>query len=383
MNCWTTLGIDPGADRKAIKLAYAKHLKKTRPDDNPEGFLVLNQAYKAALAAESSGRQAAPASEPEPLAAGKPADSEPASVAKSIAQPSPHAVPMTTSTVSFPGETPDEDELSDSASRVSSVGIGTVDDKDNTVLPLHPDDQEKLNSDKQFIKAHAHQLLESPERVNRVEEWKYIESVDSMIDLNFRTEVRDLLFALVSRANYSTPREKRPCIETPVLKYLNDYFQWDRHWKHYEALHGHEQSQAVLLFINEAEPPARKREAHLARRLAAFSIDLMIVIAFIILSQMVPGAELVSSAGMIYLVFGIPTLEASRWQASIGKRILGLKIIGNGGQRASWYRMFFRNLLMLLSLGLIQLSALPSAYFYFSSRVLLHDKLTDSYVVKT
>ncbi|HKT41477.1 MAG TPA: J domain-containing protein [Rhodanobacteraceae bacterium] len=43
------LGIAADADERTIKLAYAKLLKLTRPDDDPEGFQRLNQAYQRAL----------------------------------------------------------------------------------------------------------------------------------------------------------------------------------------------------------------------------------------------------------------------------------------------------------------------------------------------
>ena len=44
------LGLAPDADERAIKRAYAARLKSSRPDEDPEGFQRLNQAYQAALA---------------------------------------------------------------------------------------------------------------------------------------------------------------------------------------------------------------------------------------------------------------------------------------------------------------------------------------------
>ena len=44
------LGIAPDADERAIKRAYAQRVKTTRPDEDPEGFQHLREAYETALA---------------------------------------------------------------------------------------------------------------------------------------------------------------------------------------------------------------------------------------------------------------------------------------------------------------------------------------------
>ncbi|MGV6809092.1 MAG: hypothetical protein ACWA5U_04375, partial [bacterium] len=59
-DCWQILGLSDNADKRAVKSAYAKRLKKTRPDDDPEGFQRLHAAYKRAsqLAKKSAPRPA-------------------------------------------------------------------------------------------------------------------------------------------------------------------------------------------------------------------------------------------------------------------------------------------------------------------------------------
>jgi len=49
-NPWALLGIAPTADAAAIRRAYARKLKLTRPDEDPEGFQRLVRARDAALA---------------------------------------------------------------------------------------------------------------------------------------------------------------------------------------------------------------------------------------------------------------------------------------------------------------------------------------------
>ncbi len=64
---YSELDIEPTADERAIKRAYAVKLKQTRPDESPEGFQRLHEAYQAAL---EHCRSVAPAVPPPgPLAA--------------------------------------------------------------------------------------------------------------------------------------------------------------------------------------------------------------------------------------------------------------------------------------------------------------------------
>mgnify|MGYP002783566809 CR=1 FL=1 len=46
---WGVLGVEPASDALAIKRAYAKKLKVTRPDDDPDGYQQLRHAYEVAL----------------------------------------------------------------------------------------------------------------------------------------------------------------------------------------------------------------------------------------------------------------------------------------------------------------------------------------------
>lgn len=49
MNPYRFLGLDESADERQIKRAYAAALRTARPDEDPERFQRLNQAYQAAL----------------------------------------------------------------------------------------------------------------------------------------------------------------------------------------------------------------------------------------------------------------------------------------------------------------------------------------------
>ena len=49
MDIWEILDIDPTADKKAIKKAYAQRSKVIHPEEKPDEFRILYEAYQAAL----------------------------------------------------------------------------------------------------------------------------------------------------------------------------------------------------------------------------------------------------------------------------------------------------------------------------------------------
>lgn len=59
-NAWHILGLEPGADERGVKRAYAALLKRTRPEDDAAAYQALREAYEQALTmARRAGAQAA------------------------------------------------------------------------------------------------------------------------------------------------------------------------------------------------------------------------------------------------------------------------------------------------------------------------------------
>lgn len=90
---YSELGTEPTADERAIKRAYAVKLKQNRPDENPEGFQRLHEAYQAALA-RCRGATAPPAATAAPAPHPAPALPSVTTEAPAAATPEPLAAAL-------------------------------------------------------------------------------------------------------------------------------------------------------------------------------------------------------------------------------------------------------------------------------------------------
>lgn len=89
------LGLTPDADAASVKRAYARLLRTTRPDEDPEGFQRLNTAYKMVLARVN----AQPASPAAAAAAQAQATIKPHSDVPPPSQPSPQSPALSNATM--------------------------------------------------------------------------------------------------------------------------------------------------------------------------------------------------------------------------------------------------------------------------------------------
>lgn len=91
MSPFAWLGLDEGADERAVKRAYAARLRVTRPEDDPQGFQALHAAYQAALAGCRRRQEAVVAAgepiEPLPLPQPSPTRIEPPTRTEPVAPP--------------------------------------------------------------------------------------------------------------------------------------------------------------------------------------------------------------------------------------------------------------------------------------------------------
>lgn len=108
-DAWALLGIEETGDERAVKRAYAKRLKQTRPEDDPVAFQELRLAYERALdlaryvrehEEEPRAEQAAPPPPPtmtsEEITAAALSILQQAEIVRQATAQAPNAIPITT-----------------------------------------------------------------------------------------------------------------------------------------------------------------------------------------------------------------------------------------------------------------------------------------------
>ena len=78
----------------------------------------------------------------------------------------------------------------------------------------------------------------------------------------------------------------------------------------------------------------------------------------------------------LWTIFNFPFLQSSRWQASVGQKLLRIKVLDVHGNTLSFWRACYRDsLLLFCPWGAFM-------YFFSPDKQCLHDFLCDSLVVK-
>jgi len=184
VDCWKLLGVEPNADAKTVKLAYSKLLKKNRPEDDPERFQELHNAYKLALKSVSAN---ASTSEKDPA----------------------NRVTQYTNTES-------EEKSVNERSGDSSAILDETTSLDNVKR------EEEIDG---FI-ADVQSLVEDPEKINIEKEWRELLKSPVIVDLEHRRCASDRIFCFIADANLDR-EEKSGFINSKVLTYLNNEFKWE------------------------------------------------------------------------------------------------------------------------------------------------------------
>jgi len=395
MSCWEILGVEPWTNKKSIKVAYARRLKQTRPDDDPQGFRELHDAYKEALALIAKGD----ASKTRKSVADNCLELAPSFVlAEPVGQ-----VRLKTMKLLAPSHTDvgDADEIREIYLPPRADPVITVEDLMRTPEQDGVAENWADNWNALFDRVNA--LINDEDSGNDVASWAFLERFPALQDIEFRAQVSDALFAKVSEANEISLQNGSLLFKPPVLNYFNHLFAWEQNWLQNKQTYSDDQLNAVLLYIhseNKKDGNYRKQvyQVELLHypRIGAYLIDGLIVsVVFYFLSVALIHLFLrglfqedtleILRLGSIPFYFWvvIPLMEATPWQASVGKKLLGLIVINKDELRMSGYHSVFRAL--ITSFCLVNMHYVIWANFLFIAKkrnVLLQDLLTQSFVIR-
>ena len=401
---WETLGISPDASQKTIKQAYARLLKKTRPDDDPEGFKALRIAYQQALAWQAEQEEdewelAAPPNNANPSISasavkGKADDiiNNGISTHSSIHVANKNQVETDNSETVLP---PQEAQLSApiiapeplaDTPTISQLPAPAKLEEPISLAPEAQIEKDWISFQKQFsINLHTEMA-----RAN-ASYWTFIEKLPSFADLEFREHLSHELFRVISEANVKALGQKTLFIKQPVLQYLDQLFDWDQQWQRLREQFGEAQTDAVLVYLT---PPSTHhhsekvtpRNLSYMRRIFAYTLDMVVFfipLDFILNFLKADYFPSIDSFLMSFLVWLLlyPLVEASQWQGSLGKKIFKLQVVNKHHQRLPLWHAYIRHLITLICLLGFKITIFFNIFLIYRRNLLLQDWISRSYVV--
>jgi len=359
MNCWQILGLKEGFDRKVIKIAYAKLLKVTKPDDDPEGFKSLHAAYKEALA----------------------------NIAKTNKENLPPQWFITPTKKKEVTIFDDFEEIEDTP--VPLYHATKLDRKIEEVV--NEVDQQQLQSDWNNLITQVEAIIETKAYKNDISDWEFIVNIPSLIDIEFHSSAGEKIFEMVSEANTISLKNDRMLVKAPVLDYLNNLFHWDSKWREFKENYG-SQINAIYPFLFLTRKDTKKIVAkklgkqsdYYYQRLMTYMLDMSLIFLFIWINfnrtdKIFLFLPIVAT---IYGLIIMPLMEASRYQASIGKIIFQLKVIDANEEPISKSQSFLRMASTLICIIGFPIAIWINFYLYFVQKEnnLLQDIMTKTYV---
>ncbi len=129
------------------------------------------------------------------------------------------------------------------------------------------------------------------------------------------------------------------------------------------------------------------------RRLTAFAIDCVVMLGLYMFLGLVLGLSIfahpISALPMIgFWFYGglfvcawlyFASFESSEWQATVGKRLLGLKVVDLDGERVSFLRATVRYFSKLLSRLIMMIGFLM--VLWTKKKQALHDKIASTLII--
>lgn len=386
MDYWDELGIAPTSEKRDIKRAYAKLLKTTKPDDNPEGFKALNAAYQAALNLapyvnldDEPSREHEHSMIPEALLALQAEGSsvvtlegEDSIVDHDLALHAEHADQLNHHDGFEVNRDGKDDEIV--ASETPHQDIGESTDSDAPEPWLAEPEAGKTNNEtisgsqskppltyQQLI--YETQWLTKSRARNNSQRWEALLSEDVLIDWEAFEAYSQFLFTYVSSCFVEKNRYK---LSARMLRYLNDHFNWSNRVDWLESFATDEAIHVFQKILNQ--PPllsgfflpkvqqyrywqlAPEADISGARFLNGFFLAVAFIITLKLLSDFIKAPDWIifrATIGITLLIAFIimPCLEGTRARGSLGYRWQGICLLRADGKTVTYWHCVLRFLL--------------------------------------
>lgn len=376
MDIWKILEIDPTPDTKIIKRAYAKKLKITRPDEHPEAFQALHEAYKHALVEAHYWEEETASESVEP-----------------------------------PSEVASIDPVDTHSELEQQANSPTPDINQSEVNPYQQEGERILDLAQLLLTAN-HNGQNNPDN------WAFVMESPFILEDQFNWRLGLELLRVIDQHNMQHMAKTHSLVGQDTLTFLNGIFNWTDN-RHYvlRAL-GDEfgkwldmiQSETVVqpewqdkirggkkLTVHQPQSVTDEIQiAHPGRRALAWLIDMAIITLIISAlhhdNKTLPIPISFCLLSLVYFLF----FESSELQGSMGKRIMGLRLANANFESINFGRNFLRltTYFAYCTLGIlaITLIAVPipfvaifaAGYFIytFTKPITYYDQISKTRVVK-
>lgn len=391
---WAILGIEQTSDLRAIKRAYSKLLKQNRPDEAPAEFQRLHQAYKAALQqARWLADQASTESSDDDLGSN-------------------YQYYFTNSTTADQ-QTEDNLQLMHSEP-IQTYEIEQLNQTYSYEYPAAPDYQIEIERILNLV-----ETIIDEQRGYEKSSWRVLLESEYILDQDF---IDQLGLALLRRiAKYFNQEEFRGqgdfAIDDDILRHLNTIFRWDQYEYDYNfyltSKHGLCQFNKLSNFDENEKDEQRDITSDLrgaksvkkvyrandlpfkqyyyagdAKRIFAMFLDLgflaYIMLQINVFSEVILDYSLAGIGNYYQYTISVTYLiytwlfESSRYQATPGKLILGLRVINKNQGRIGYFHGLLRSTAFALTCFGMIFTALINSW---SNGKYIHDRITRSYVM--
>ncbi|MBB3063387.1 RDD family protein [Microbulbifer rhizosphaerae] len=401
MDPWALLGIEPSDDARAIKRAYAKKLKQTRPDEKPQEFQQLHSAYKRALTI---------AERPQPMMESpQPVIESPQPVIESpqpiIENPQPV---VERPQPAMETQQPSPQEETAVAEREAPPELPPEQDS----AAAETERQKRIDEYRQVLEQ-VDRALESDRLIGMEETWRFLAECSYLLEEEFNWNLGLGVFERFARFNSEAP-EKGSQVAANILVHGDMLFGWSESRGYlyrefgealcnavFDVMEGDLQSVDPLQGVRggrklvEQKPrPAEESLdyyyfGNLLGRAFALLLDVFLVYVVVGLTTSVVMIKAMgksegdaSFTALSVSILGYLVLawiaEGSRWQATPAKYLLGYRVTDRHFKRVGYPHGLWRIFSFMFTLPLFKIGWFINC---FLGGNLLHDRLSRTYVI--